>query len=135
MKFKTILFTLMLAAFGCHAQNTKTGTIKNEVPETFTISKNDINSLLSHKADDVIANNNKYLDKAQVQVVSTSGDMTSMRLKMDYIANAFLFVQVNGAFSTQVFVTTSDKSVFYKSEEKNGNFVLTKCDEEDIISE
>lgn len=137
MKIKSILFALLLSGFGigCHAQKAQKNT-KKEVPETFLISKNDINTLLSHKAEDVINNSkNPYINKAQVQMISASGDMTSMRLKMDYFANAYLFVQVNGTSSTQVFVMSDDKSVFYKSEEKDGNFVMTKCAEDEIISE
>lgn len=136
MKIKTIVFALLLSVFGCRAQNLKSADTKKGIPETFVISKNDINNLLSHNAEDVITDSkNQYINNSQVQMVSASGDMKSMRVKMSYFSNANLFIQVNGSFSTQVFVMSEDKSFFYTGVEKDDNYVMTKCTEEDIISE
>lgn len=64
-----------------------------------------------------------------------NGDIRFLRIKLDYFKNAFLMIQVNGEYSTQVFILSEDKSVFYKGTIGEKAVVMTKCSEDDIVSE
>jgi len=137
MKLKLFLFALLIVGmgFGGYAQNS-INVAGNEIPESFFIEKNELNQLLSLKTNEMlIESKNKYINRSVLQMISAAGDMKSLKLKLDYFPNAYLFVQINGSFSTQIFVMTDDKSVFYKSDEKEKKFVMNKCSEDEIISE
>lgn len=137
MKLKLFLFTLLIVfvGFGGYGQKLKNNAV-NETPESFFIEKSELNRLLSLKENERLNDSkNKYINHSVLQMISAAGDMKSLKLKLDYFPHAYLFIQINGSYSTQIFVMTDDKSVFYKSDEKEKEFVMNKCSEDEIISE
>ena len=78
---------------------------------------------------------NQYLDKAQVMMNTKNGDMTFLKLKLSYFPKSNLMIQVNGSYTTQIFIMSDDKSVFYKGKIEKENIVLKKCAESEIVSE
>ena len=121
------------------AQRVKATTSKNtdrKCPTTFLISKSEFDNLFSHKVNETInAKTNKYLDKSNILVSTINGDMRFMKIKLNYFANAFLMIQINGSYSTQIFILSEDKSVFYKGKPDKNDFIMTKCSENEIVSE
>lgn len=133
IKLFLIVFTL-ICGFSAKAQSSKTA--KKQYPESFTISKAEFDNLFLKKEKEVVKNkSNKYLDKSVVLKNVLNGDMKFLRLKLSYFTNAFMSIQVNGTASTQVFVLSTDKSVSYKGKMNNGSVVMTKCEEDEIVSE
>lgn len=135
---KLFLIVLLLTpGFNALAQNSKTSSVsKKQYPELFTISKSDFDNLFAKKEKAVLkTKDNKYLDKSVVLKNVLNGDMKFLRLKLNYFTNAFLSVQVNGTASTQVFLLSTDKSVSYKGKMDNGSVIMTKCEEDEIVSE
>ena len=148
---KTTVLSCVLASLflincpGVSAQGSAKKTAINEkaYPSTFNISKAEFDHLFQLEANKPISNKaNKYLYRASLVVNTRSGDMRFLKLKLDYFKNAFLTVQVNGSATTQVFILSDDKSVFYKGRfEKNVStgsttkLVMNKCQEGDIVSE
>lgn len=132
------LFVFFLCALTISAQTAKKANIKKSVknPTSFTISKSDFDLLFSKKAKDVLEyKNNKFLDKSAVEMNTLNGDMKFLKLKLSYFPNAFLMAQINGEYSTQIFILSDDKSVFYKGRIDRGIVTMTKCNEDDIVSE
>lgn len=136
LKFLLALFISALN-IGTFAQNSKPVSEKsNKNPTTFTINKNDFEGLFSKQIKETIAlSSNKYLDKSSVMMNSLNGDMKFMKIKLNYFKNAFLMIQVNGTYSTQIFILSDDKSVFYKGRMDGDTITMTKCNEDDIVSE
>jgi len=135
IKFLSVLF-LLSSSINLAAQKPKTTVTKKQNPASFTISKTDFDNLFTKKPKEVLTvSNNKFLDKCSVIMSSLNGDTKFMKIKLHYFQNAFLMVQVNGAYSTQVFIMSDDKSVFYKGRLENGAVIMTKCNEDDIVSE
>jgi len=136
MKLKLLFSFLLAMSMGLRAQSTKAKTTSTAYPAAFTISKAEYDQLFAAKVNTLISDKkNKYLDKAMLQMSTASGDMRFLKLKLSYFKNAFLLVQVNGSYSTQVFILSDDKSVFYKGNFEKGNVVMSKCSEDDIVSE
>jgi len=137
LHYLTIAF-LIVSSISVTAQTKKNkpaGNNKN-YPAAFTIQKSEFEKLFSYKTNEPVADKaNKYLDNSVLLMNTKNGDMKFLKLKLGYFKNAFLLVQVNGTFSTQVFVMSSDKSVFYKGQFEKGNVVMSKCSEDDIVSE
>lgn len=105
-------------------------------PANFIISKSEFDQLFTKKTNDVlVTKNNKYLDKSTVLMNTVNGDTKFLKIKLNYFPKSFLMVQVNGAYSTQVFILSDDKSVFYKGRLDKGMVTMTKCNEDDIVSE
>lgn len=105
-------------------------------PATFTINTTDFEKLFSYKINEVVASKtNAFIDKAVLLMSTKNGDMKFLKLKLAYFKNAFLLVQVNGSYSTQVFVMSDDKSVFYKGHFEKNNVMMLKCSEDEIVSE
>jgi len=132
----TLLFLSILFFSVSPAQNLKRTDLQKH-PVSFTISKTTFDRLFSFKEDALIdEKTNKYLDQSLLVLNTLNGDMKFLKLKLKYFDNAFLVIQVNGAFTTQIFIMSDDKSVFYKgSFGNNNNIVMTKCYEDDIVSE
>ncbi|MDI1355379.1 MAG: hypothetical protein PSX36_10695 [bacterium] len=128
---------IILAGLSLSGQSSKSA--KNNVkkyPATFFISKVEIDKIATYKAGEVIAlKKNKYLNKAELLLNTKNGDTKYMRLKLRYFANSYLTIQVNGEYSTQIFVLSDDKSIFYKNKVEGEGFIMSKCAEEEIISE
>jgi hypothetical protein len=142
MKIKVFPYVLavlfMINCMHAAAQHTtvKTAVHGNTYPTTFTIAKNDFDNLFLYKANEPVASKtNKYLDKAALLKNSSNGDMKFLKLKLDYFKHAFMLVQVNGTYSTQVFIMSDDKSVFYKGHFEKNVLIMSKCSEDDIVSE
>ena len=138
LNFIKIFFTFFILALSLQvpAQKAKTATINKDRPTTFTISKTDFDNLFSKKAKETIsAKTNKYIDKSSVIMNSLNGDTKFMKIKLSYFDKAYLLVQVNGEYSTQIFILSDDKSVFYKGRLDKGAVTMTKCKEDDIVSE
>jgi hypothetical protein len=105
-------------------------------PSSFVISKAEFEELLGMKVAQIVtAKENKYLNGSTLLMNSLNGDIRFLKIKLSYFRNAYLLVQVNGEYSTQVFVMSEDKSVFYKGRTDNGNVIMQKCNEDDIVSE
>ena len=135
MKFSALkiilLVTLFLVGGFVSAQKNK-----QSYPEKFTIKPKEIDKLFSYRpGTKVSARGNKYLVKGTVLVNTSNGDIKYLRYQLNYFRNAFLNVQVNGGFSTQVFIVSDDKSVFYKGKLEKGDWLMKKCDEDEIVSE
>lgn len=130
------LFTFLL---NVQSQTAKKNTTKDKVdeyPKSFSILKNEFNSLFTYKANEVIVEKqNKYLNNSILLMNTKNGDMKFLKIKLNYFKNSFLLVQVNGEFSTQIFVMSDDKSVFYKGKIESEKILLTKCTEDEIVSE
>ncbi|PBQ33065.1 hypothetical protein CNR22_15190 [Sphingobacteriaceae bacterium] len=137
IKFLPLLIFLV-GAFSLNAQSTKTSSSKVAAknPASFTISKSDFELLFSKKAKDILVlKNNAFLDKSLVEINTLNGDMKFLKLKLSYFPKAYLMVQINGEYSTQIFILSDDKSVFYKGRIDKGIVTMTKCNEDDIVSE
>ena len=137
--FTKVYFTFLafFIAVTLQAQTTKTSNPSDSKnPETFTITKTDFNNLFTKQVNEkVTASKNKYLDNSSVLMNTLNGDMKFMKIKLGYFKNSFLMIQVNGVYSTQIFILSDDKSVFYKGSISNGLVTMTKCDEDEIVSE
>lgn len=136
IKLLSLFFILSLSLpIAAQKSNSKTQNEK-AYPATFTISKSDFDNLFSKKQKEVVeTKTNKYLNKSAVLMNTLNGDTKFLKVKLNYFKNAYLMVQVNGEYSTQIFVLSDDKSVFYKGELEKGNVLMTKCNEDDIVSE
>ncbi|WP_317899916.1 hypothetical protein [Aurantibacillus circumpalustris] len=139
LHFVKVCFTCFLFIVGYTLAAQKSKTIAENFdknPATFTISKTDYNNLFSKQSNETITGvQNKYLTNSTVLMNSLNGDMKFMKIKLDYFKNSFLMIQVNGGYSTQIFILSDDKSVFYKGSIDNGVVTMTKCNEDDIVSE
>jgi hypothetical protein len=108
----------------------------NRYPKSFVITKTVFDQLFFLKTGDQLLNKtNKYLQGASLLMNTTNGDMKFLRLKLRYFENAFLMIQVNGTASTQAFIQSDDKSVFYKGRFDKETLVMDKCQENEILSE
>ena len=137
---KLIALTLLLSSsLMSQAQSKNKSSNKityPDYPETFTIAKSDFDGLFTKKANTILdLSTNKYLDKSSIEMNTLNGDIKFIRLKLNYLSNSYLLVQVNGVYSTQVFVMSKDKSVFYKGKIEKDLVVMTKCAEDEIVSE
>jgi hypothetical protein len=108
----------------------------NQFPKSFIITKANFDQLfLLKKGDQVVNTTNKYLQGSSLLMNTKNGDMKFLNLKLNYFKNANLMIQVNGTASTQAFIQSADKSVFYKGRFENENLVMEKCQENEILSE
>lgn len=140
MKRFYFLFIFFFLSLGnvCFSQ-TKAKAVKGitkKYPESFVISKPVFDELFNLKIKEVLSlKENQYLDKAQVMMNTKNGDMTFLKLKLSYFPKSNLMIQVNGSYTTQIFIMSDDKSVFYKGKIEKENIVLKKCAESEIVSE
>jgi hypothetical protein len=133
--FLCSLFAILLPGTG-NAQTDRNKVTEQKYPSSFLISKTDLQQLLSLKPHSVIDKKaNKYLDGGIVMTSTKNGDMQLVRIKLAFFLKAFLNIQVNGTDSTQVFIVSDDKSVFYKGHPEKENWVMIKCEEDEIVSE
>ncbi len=132
------LFLILLAVLspaGLYSQKSNS-TTEQQYPGSFLISKADLQKLQALKVHSVIDNKaNKFLDGSIVVASTRNGDMQYIKIKSAYFRKGYINIQVNGKDSTQVFVTSDDKSVFYKGRVEKENWVMIKCDEDEIVSE
>jgi hypothetical protein len=131
-------FFFVTAVLNSHAQTSRAKQVKNikNHPTTFLITKAEFDDLFAGKINEPVrSSSNKYLNKSVLLMNTLNGDMKFLKLKLDYFKNAFLMVQVNGEYSTQIFILSEDKSVFYKGRIEKDNVLMTKCNEDDIVSE
>lgn len=131
------LFLLFLSvATSAQPKNNSLTSASGNYPESFSIQKPELDALLASAPEAVVnIQSNKYLHQALVVMNTKNGDMTFLKLQLSYFKNALLTVQVNGSFSTQVFILSSDKSIFYKGRFEKDLLIMTKCNEDDIVSE
>ena len=141
MKIKILNYLLaaflLINCFDANAQKAKGKATHNKsYPATFTINKAEFDNLFTYKNNEVITEKtNQYLEGSVLLMNTLNGDMRFLKLKLDYFKNGFMLVQVNGVYSTQVFIMTDDKSVFYKGKFEKGNLIMSKCSEDEIVSE
>lgn len=140
MKLLKLLAVVLF--FSCNyelAAQTKSSLAKKQVnkyPVTFSILKKDFDNLFNQKLNTVIKlSENKYLNNSTMQMNSLNGDIRFLRIKLNYFPRAFMLVQVNGVYSTQVFIMSEDKSVFYKGTIEKNQVLMSKCAEDEIVSE
>ncbi|MBL7932152.1 MAG: hypothetical protein JNL60_09620 [Bacteroidia bacterium] len=135
MKYSTLKIVLLAMLFFCGTTFTAQ-TDQKPYPEKFTIKQKEVDKLFSYNPGTRLsARGNKYLAKGTVLVNTSNGDTKYLRYQLNYFKSAFLNVQVNGAFSTQMFIVSDDKSVFYKGRLEKGKWLMKKCDEDEIVSE
>lgn len=141
MKIKILNYLLaaflLISCFDANAQKSKTRAVQNKnYPAAFTINKAEFDNLFTYKNNEVVPEKtNQYLKGSVLLMNTLNGDMRFLKLKLDYFKNGFMLVQVNGIYSTQVFIMTDDKSVFYKGKFEKGNLMMSKCSEDEIVSE
>ena len=105
-------------------------------PQSFFILKSELQDLFTLKAGQLVTlAGNKYINKSSVLMNTKNGDISFLRIKLSYFKNAYLLVQVNGGYSTQYFVMSDDKSVFYKGKPVDEKIIMTRCTEDEIVSE
>lgn len=114
-----------------------TATAKTgKYPASFVITKVELDQVLSAATNKPLRlRSNKHLDKLQVLNSTSNGDMRFVRARLSYFRNGYLSVQVNGTASTLVFISSDDKSFFYKGLLSNGRILMTRCEEDEIVSE
>lgn len=138
-KFIALSLFLFLLSFNrsVHAQKSKpVNTSQKQYRTSFKITKTEFETLISKKEKDEIKfKNNKFITNSTILLNVLNGDTKFIRLKLSYFSSAYLTIQINGAYSTQVFILSDDKSVFYKGQPQNGGFLMTKCNRDDIVSE
>jgi hypothetical protein len=134
-----IAFLFVVATGSVNAQTSKAKQNRKtdlRYPKTFNISKSEFDGLFNMKTGEKVRSaDNVYLNKATLLMNSRNGDIRFLRLKLNYFRNAYLIIQVNGEYSTQIFILSDDKSVFYKGAINGDIVVMTKCSEDDIVSE
>jgi hypothetical protein len=132
-----ITVLMFLACFLGHTQNASTGKITNNTyPETFNIPKSDVQKLLEASVNTRLSfQNNPYLNQSTVQLNTLNGDMHFVKIQLSYFSNSYLMLQVNGSYSTIVFILSEDKSVFYKGKMDPDQITMRKCAKDDIVSE
>lgn len=105
-------------------------------PASFSIQKNEFDDLFLYNADDEIASRtNNYLNKATLLTNTKKGDQVSLKIKLGYFKNALFLVQVKGLYSTRVFITSEDKTIFYKGRFEKNELIMDRCSESDIALE
>ena len=133
-----IIMFFLLFSIQHKAQINKTNPNKNSKknPESFSISKPDFDKLFTFKSNQVInISQNIYLDKSVSLLNTKNGDMIFLKIKLNYFKKAYLLVQINVSYSTQIFILSDDKSIFYKGKLSSTGLLMTKCLEEEIVSE
>lgn len=135
MKNIALKFIILTLLFFAGTRLSAQKVVKN-YPETFTLSQKQIDKLVTRKAGTrLFSFSSRYLAKGLVLVNTKNGDMKYVRVQLPYFNGAFLNLQINGGYSTQVFILSSDKSVSYKTQLKNGIYRFIKCSEDEIVSE
>lgn len=135
------IFLIGLLGLNVNAQSRKSSSNSinktgEKHPNTFNITKMELGKLFSLKANDVLSYPvNKYLDKAMVLMNTKNGDIKFLKAKLKFFPKSTLLVQVNGEYTTQIFIMSEDKSVFYKAKAEKDKFVMSKCSEDEIVSE
>jgi hypothetical protein len=126
---KLVLALAILLALPAAAQ-------KSAAPEKFSISDKEILTILSTKAENKLSMPaNPYINNALAVRNVRTGDIHYVRLKLVYFKDAYLTVQENGKYTTQVFVMSESGAVFYKGELKEGVVSMEKCSKDDIVVE
>lgn len=132
-------FLFTLGSLNSTAQNLKpkAPAVKNTAyPATLSIQKKEFDDLFLYSINDkVVSKTNTYLNNAIVLAYTKTGDMIFFKLKLDHFKNAYLQVQVNGSYSTQVFILSDDKSVSYKGHFEKNVWLMTRCEEGEVVSE
>src|SRR5689334_23282059 len=96
---KLVLALVVFVALPAAAQKS------SKAPEKFTISQQELSALLSAGTEKQLSfPANPYLDKALPIKNVRTGDMQFVRVKLSHFKNAYLNVQVNGIYTTQVFL-------------------------------
>lgn len=134
---KKLLLTLVgFVLLACLGFQLQAQTAKKNYPESFSLSDQQIKKVLDCPAGKRLPGlNNKYLAKGSVITNVQNGDTRYARVQLPYFGGAFLNIQVNGVYSTQVFILSSDKTLSYRTTRENGSFTFIKCNEDEIVSE
>jgi hypothetical protein len=135
MKNITLKFILLFLGF-CSILNAQNKSNVAKYPETFTVSKNEYNSLFNYKENSTVKlKTNKYLNGALVILNQKVIDNKQLRLKLKELKNAELVIQVNGSDTVIIFVLVEGQDISYKTiiGDKEIKFIKGKKDE--ILSE
>lgn len=135
--FRIILLCIFLLGFHQSNFSQKNKSVRiDQVPKSFTIENSELEKLFSLKLNQTVSSKtNKYLNNAIVLLNSSYKDNKQLKLKLNYIKNAELFVQINGKDSKVIYILSSDDSVFYNSTYDQTKVTLTQCKKDDILSE
>lgn len=144
MLMKSVVRKIVLIIFwlaGCLNVTAQPASKKNSAidklyPGSFVITKSDYDQLFQLKVNDVVpSRSGKYISGSTMLLNTKNGDMKFLKLKLNYFKNALLVIQVNGSATTQVFILSDDKSIFYKGRFEKNNLLMNKCLEDEIVSE
>lgn len=134
-----LLLLALIPIATAHAQNSpqkKQASTRQKNPESFTFSASLFNKLVNLPVKSVISEpSNKYLHKSTLLLNTKTGDMQLIKVKLAYFSKAYLMIQFSGTNSTQIFIVSDNKSVFYKGKQDKDVIIMTKCKEDDIVTE
>jgi len=123
---------MLMACSGLSGQSKNRRSVP---PQNITIDKAEFNRLINLSKGTSVASENKYLNKAKVLANTSNGDMKYIRLKLAAFPQSYLSIQVNGEFSTQVFILSDNHKLSYRGQINEREVLLTKCREDEIVSE
>lgn len=140
-RFLTIIpaFLCLIASYSAYSQQLLPEREPVNYPDTITVPWQELSDLFHYGKGEIITHSSKYLHNGQVLLNTTDKDPHGkdklMRIQLAYFPGAFLWVQVNGNYSTQVFILSEKPAWSYKSHFSANKVVLVKCRKESIISE
>ncbi len=126
-----LVLVLLFSNF-THAQTNRNS---KKYPASFEITNSMFDKLFTLKQGSKVSGRNKCLKGSVVETNSSAGDNKQLKLKLSYFMNASMIIQVNGKDTKQIFILSSDDSVFYKGIFKEQKIIMTKCEKDDILSE
>mgnify|MGYP006927912742 CR=1 FL=1 len=130
-----VIFLLLATVLQGQTKKTKPAVVSAN-PVIFTIEQTEFESLFNYKSGEVIrCQKNKYIDKSVMELNTRNGNMQLLRIKSAYFAKSLLMVQVSGQLSVQVFIVSTDKKTFYRGKTERGKVTMSRCKEEDIVTE
>lgn len=136
MRLSVLMLLMVLFTGTSFSQNRTAKKKTSPYPESFTISKLEYDGFFKLETNTAVnAPANKYIHKAVLELNTLNGDMRLLRLRLGYFPKGILLVQVNGTYSTQVFITTNDKKLSYKGKISPDGVTFTKCNRDDIYTE
>lgn len=78
---------------------------------------------------------NPFIHHSKVEMNTLNGDMRFLRLRSAYFPGSLLTIQVNGAYSTQVFVISDPGGIYYRGTANPDGVKMEKCEKDDIVVE
>lgn len=127
------LLLLFLLAFSISGKAQAKRNNGNKPPESFEISNAEFDKLLNSKQGTRYKSKNIILNKAQLSLNNKVIENQQVKLKLSYLKNAHLIIQLNGNDSKLIFIISDDDSVFYNGTFSEKNITMTKCQKDDLF--